>query len=326
MLAILGAGKIGTAFASLLAKRSRRIVLYSIEEEVVHELNTKHTNDRYLPGIRLPAHVSACTDIGSAVSDADFVFIAVPTHAVASVLSNAARFLKRDALIVSITKGIDQETLEPLILHQARILPASLRSRTVLLGGPAIASEFVTSPITGLIAASRTLEYAETVRRAFEHASLRISTSTDVIGVGLSSSLKNVYSIALGICDGLEFSANAKALIFTCAIQEMCELVAAAGGNKMTVLHLAGVGDLYVSGHSMHSQNRAYGERLARQSKLDPHSPPQTIEGIVTLESALKLAKQHRIRTPLLAAVAACMHARTPSAKPFHSYLSRLKC
>jgi glycerol-3-phosphate dehydrogenase (NAD(P)+) len=324
MLTILGAGKIATALASVLSQRSRRVVLYSIEPSVTEEINTKHTNKGYLPEAILPAHVSATNDIEEAVQDASFIFIAVPSNAVASVLSAASPYLNPQAIIVSITKGIDSETLEPLILHQTSLLPLALRSRIVLLGGPATASELVRSSVTGLVASSPTIEHAETVRKTFEHACIRIKTTTDVIGVGLSSALKNVYCIALGMCDGLKFSANVKALVFTCAITEMRALIIAAGGKDETVLHLAGIGDLYVSSHSRHSQNRSFGQRLARGG-VRPHTTLPPLEGIVALQSALKLARQHQIQTPLLHAIERCIYGRVPSAKPLQSYLTHLK-
>lgn len=324
MLTILGAGKIATALAVALSQRSRRALLYSIEPDVIQEINQKHTNKKYLPEATLPSHVIATNDITEAVSEAKFLFIAVPSNAVASVLAAARPHLHPEVIIVSITKGIDPETLEPLILHQASILPMSLRERIVLLGGPVSASELVRSSITALVAASRHLEYAELVRQTFEHACVRFRTTTDVIGVGLSSTLKNVYCLALGMCDGLKFTNNVKAIVFTSAIEEMCALVTAAGGKSETVLQLAGIGDLYVSSHSKHSQNRSFGQRLA-QSGVKKQQPLPALEGVAALKHALKLANQHQLPTPLLHTIEACLYGKTLSTKPLQRYLTYLR-
>lgn len=324
MLTILGAGKIGTALAVVLAPRVRRIKLYSIEPDVVMEINAKHRNSVYLPEAILSTRVTATHDLETALKDSSFVFIAVPSQAVASVLASARPFLHPETLIVSITKGIDADTLEPLILHQASILPQELRSRVVLLGGPATASELVRSPITGIVAASRHLEHAELVRKTFEHACLRIKTTTDVIGVGLSSALKNVYCLALGMCDNPKTSANVKALVFTCAIEEMRLLVNAAGGKEETVLHLAGIGDLYVSSHSHHSQNRSFGQRLANRG-MKPGAALPVLEGISALTHALRIAQRYHLDLPLLHAIDQCLHQRAPSSQPLHRYLSHLR-
>lgn len=324
MITILGAGKIATALASVLSQRSHEIVLYCIEPEVILEINTKHTNKKYLPEAILSPRVSATQDIEAALRNTSFVIIAVPSNAVAAVLTTANPYIPQQAIIVSITKGIDPETLEPLILHQMRMLTPALRDRVVLIGGPATASELIRSSTTGLVAASGTIEYAELVRKTFEHASVRIKTTTDIIGVGLSSALKNVYCLALGMCDGLKSSANVKALVFTCAIEEMRLLVVAAGGKEKTVLHLAGIGDLYVSSHSRHSQNRAFGQRLAKGGVRARIRLP-SLEGIVALDHARRLAKRHRIQTPLLDAIDQCVHGRIPSAKPLQTFLTHLK-
>jgi glycerol-3-phosphate dehydrogenase (NAD(P)+) len=324
MLTILGAGKIATALATVLSQRSRRVLLYSIEPNVVQEINQKHTNKNYLPEAMLPSYVTATNDIAEAVREAKFLFIAVPSNAVASVLAAARPHLHPDVIIVSITKGIDSDTLEPLILHQASILPANLRERIVLLGGPVTASELVRSSITALVAASRHLGYAEMVRQTFEHASVRFHTTTDVIGVGLSSTLKNVYCLALGMCDGLKFTNNVKAIVFTNAIEEMRALVVAAGGNEETVLQLAGIGDLYVSSHSKHSQNRSFGQLLAH-SGAKKHQQIPALEGVTALKHALRLANQHHLHTPLLYTIEQCLYGRTPSTKPLQRYLTHLR-
>lgn len=322
MIAFLGAGNIATALAFLLAKRANQVRLYSIEQEVTDSINQQHVNIKYLPEIVLPENVTATAKIEEALERAKFVFIAVPSHAVADVLLAARPFLAPDVIIVSITKGIDPETFHPLILQQMELLPESIQKRLVILGGPAVANELAAGHVAGLVAASKDSSAAEAVRDTLSHSRVRISLSSDLIGVGLCSALKNAYAIALGMCDGLKLSTNVKALIFTQALQEMAQLVEAVGGNKLTTFELAGVGDLFVTGNSPHGRNRSYGELLVTASSKDPKELGlTTVEGIAAASAAYSLAKKHQLNLPLLNVICTCLGEMKDFAKPFKTYL-----
>jgi glycerol-3-phosphate dehydrogenase (NAD(P)+) len=322
MIALLGAGNIATALALILGKRAKRVALYAIEAEVAQSINKNHQNTKYLPGHILPASVFATDDMHEALRGARFVFMAVPSHAVAEVLSAARPHLEPDTIIVSITKGVDPETFNPLILQQIELMPRDCKKNLVLLGGPAIANELASGQVTALIAASKNRAAREAVRQLFSSTHVRISLSEDLVGVGLCSALKNAYAIALGLCDGLEVSTNTKAFIYTTALQEMGELVIAAGGQQETVFGIAGAGDLFVSGNSFHGRNRLYGQKLVTSTTKDPQKLGiTTAEGINTTITAIKLAKQKKLKTPLLQTIYECLNKQSRFSTPFERYL-----
>lgn len=322
MIAFLGAGNIATALALIVSKRAKHVTLYSVEETVSETINKEHVNHKYLPGFSLPSNIRATNSIDDALLGARFVFVAVPSHVVADVLSAARPHIPPDAIIVSITKGIDPETFHPLILKQIEILPTELQKNLVILGGPAIANELAAGQITGLVVASQNEEAALAVRQALAHSQVRISLSNDVIGVGLCSGLKNAYGIALGMCDGLDLSMNAKALIYTTALQEISLLVIAAGGKAETVYGLSGAGDLFVTGNSAYSRNRSYGEKLVNTKTLAPETMGlTTVEGISAVSAAQQIAKKYKLHLPLLEAVNSCFKKSSNFVEPFTNYL-----
>lgn len=322
MIAFLGAGNIATALALILGKRAKHVALYSIEAEVIQNINKKHQNLKYLPGHILPGSVFATDSISEALKGAHFVFVALPSHAVAEVLSLASPHLEADAIVVNITKGIDPETFHPLILKQIELMPHEVQKHLVLLGGPAIANELALGQVTGLVAASQHRPSCEAVRQTLSHSQVHISLSEDTVGVGLCSALKNAYAIAMGLCDGLEVSTNTKGLIFTLALQEMADLVEVAGGQRDTVFGIAGAGDLFVSGTSFHARNRLYGQKLVSSESKDPQKLGiTTVEGINTTRTAIQLAKKRHIKTPLLEIIYECLERNQRFSLPFEKYL-----
>lgn len=326
-IAILGAGNMASALALNLARHQRPIRLYCIEPDVEEDLRQNRCNTKYLAGHHFPKHVTANSDIGAVLKDAEDVFVAVPSFAVDEVMTKAKPFLtSKIKAVASITKGLDSETLEPLVLHEARRLPGYLRSRICTLGGPAIAKEMAAGSPTGFVIAGGAPATQRRVKNMLETDSVKCATTNDLRGVGLASALKNPYAIGLGLCDGLGLPANAKALVLTVALEEMGRLIRAGGGQADTATGLAGLGDLFVTGMSPHGRNRTYGERLVGSKSRDPKALGlTTVEGIEATGLAVRLARQKRVSAPLLLAVDACLSASKNFEKPFVRYLKTLK-
>lgn len=327
-IAILGAGNMASALALALARHNRPVRLYCIENDVEEEMSSNRCNTKYLPGHRFPENVTMSADIVSIVKDADIVFIAVPSFAVREVIEKAKPHLSKDAIIASITKGLDPESLDPLILLEAKLLPPAMRSRVCSIGGPAIATEMAKGSPTGLMIASRDTKAAQTVKHLLENASIKVATSRDVKGVGIAAAIKNVYAIALGMCDGLHYPTNAKAMILTLAIEEMRIILKKAGAHPETASGLAGLGDLVVTGLSPHGRNRTYGEKLVGATSKEPKDLGMTtVEGIAATKLTVKLVRRLKATnvTPLLTAIDRCLHARKDYAEPFVQYLNHLK-
>lgn len=323
-IAILGAGNMASALALNLA-RQNAVRLYCIEPDVEEDINTRHQNEKYLKDSPFPHNISASADIASVVTDADTVFVAVPSQAVSVVMQKALPHLKPTTIIVSISKGLDPNTLQPLIVEEAKLLPETLRQTLTTLGGPAIANEMAKGSPTALIAASENIDGAKHVKALMETETVKVAISNDLLGVGLAAALKNPYAIALGMCDGLKHPTNAKAFLLTIAIEEMSQIIQAAGGKDSTAHGLAGLGDLIVTGFSPHGRNRTYGERLVGATSKNPQELGlATVEGIHASELASKLARQLNIKTPLLDSVTNCLESHTCFTQPFEQFLQNV--
>ncbi|KAA0206043.1 NAD(P)H-dependent glycerol-3-phosphate dehydrogenase [Candidatus Uhrbacteria bacterium] len=326
-IAILGAGNMASALALHLARHKRPVRLYCIEPDVEEDMRANRCNTKYLAGHRFPKHVTATSDLAAVLKDAEDVFVAVPSFAVAEVIAKAKPFLSpKIKSVASITKGLDPKTLEPLTLSEAKALPTRLRRKVCTLGGPAIAAEMAKGSPTAFVVAGRDKTTISRVKKLLEIEAVKCATSSDLLGVGLASALKNPYAIALGLCDGLGYPTNAKALVLALAIEEMERLVVSAGGHIDTATGLAGLGDLIVTGMSPHGRNRTYGERLVgAKSKHPADLGLGTVEGIAATTLASKLARRRKTKTPLLDAIDLCLRARQNFERPFVQYLKQLK-
>lgn len=290
-------------------------------------MRSNRCNTKYLAGHRFPKNVSATSDLEIVLNGAEDLFVAVPSFAVGDVMAKAKPFLSSHIkTIASITKGLDPQTLEPLVQQEARALPTVLRSRICTLGGPAIAKEMANGSPTGFVIAGPSRQTLARVKKLLETESVKCATSTDIRGVGLASALKNPYAIGLGICDGLKLPTNAKAMIMTVALEEMSDLIEASGGKPETVTGLAGLGDLFVTGMSPHGRNRTYGERLVGAKSKHPEKLNlTTVEGIDATHLAIRLAMKKHVPAPLLLAIGTCLEAQSNFERPFVQYLNRLK-
>lgn len=324
-IAILGAGNMASSLALHLARHERQIKLWSIEPDVTDDLNHKRCNTKYLPGHVFPAHVCATGEIREALEHADIVFVAVPSFALRETLMLAKPFLSKDAIIVSLTKGLDAKTLRPVILEAATSLPTNLRPRVCTIGGPAIANELAKGCPTAIVVAGKHAASVRRVQTLLQDETVKVSASRDLLGVGLASSLKNPYAIALGLCDGLRYPTNAKAMIFTLALQEMAQIMQRAGAQRETILGLAGVGDLIVTGFSPHGRNRTYGERLATADSKDPTKLGlTTVEGLNSLKQTVALCQQLRLKLPLLSTIDRCLKQSKNFSQPFIKFIASL--
>ncbi len=325
-IAILGAGNAATALAVLFAKKKYDVRLFSIEPDVTQDINRRHRNEKYLKGIRLPAQVTAFDNVAEAVAGIETIFVAVPSTAIKETLTLALPFLAPKTLIASFSKGLDPDCLLPVADAFRPFLPASMRRRLCVLGGPAVAIELAHGHPAALVIASKDHAAATRIAKLFHGDSIKAAVSSDTLGVGYCMALKNVYAILLGMCDGLHFPMNTKAMLLTLAVEEMEALLKAAGADPRTVLTLAGIGDLLVTGFSPYGRNRTYGERLVGSKTKDPRDLGlTTVEGIVATRNARKLARRLHVKTPLMDTVAKCLRNTHHFERPFVAYLTRLK-
>ncbi|MFZ6015413.1 MAG: NAD(P)H-dependent glycerol-3-phosphate dehydrogenase [Patescibacteria group bacterium] len=325
-IAILGAGNMATALAYHLALQKHDIRLYCIEPDVLKRINSKHCNDKYMPGIHLPKNIRACADIKSTLAKASIIFIAVPSKYAVEVITQAKPFIAKNAKIACISKGLDADSKQPVVMEIQKLLPVANKKSICMVGGPAIATEMVNGNPTAMIVAGKNPAARKFIASILRGNNVKVAESTDMLGVGLASALKNAYAIALGFCDGLRHPANTKAFIVTLAVTEMSGIMLKAGADPKTAPSLAGLGDLLVTGWSPHGRNRKYGERLVRSQTNDLQKLGlTTVEGIAAAEHGLALAKKLGARTPLLQAIKTGVSAKSNCHKPFINFLENLK-
>ncbi len=303
-ITVLGAGAWGTALAKLLRESGHEVALWGHDPAHLAELRAIGRNERYLPGVPLPAGLRCVDTLSEAVRGADEVVVAVPSRAFREVAGALADFR---GVAISVTKGIEHNTG----LTMCGVLRACApRAKTVVLSGPSLALEVARGIPTAIVAASEDPAAARLVQNLFHRPAFRVYTSADPLGVELGGALKNIIAIAAGTCDGLGFGDNAKAALVTRALAEMRRLGVACGAQAETFTGLSGLGDLTVTCFSKLSRNRAFGERLGRGDALVEllAGTRHAVEGHPTARSAWQLASKHGVSTPIIEQVHAMLY------------------
>lgn len=293
--AVVGSGAWGTALAIRLCQNGHDVTMWTYEKDLIPEMNATHRNPR-LPQAVLPDTLNISGDY-SCVSGCKLVVIASPSFPLRSVCHGVAPYLDTDAVVVSVTKGLEQGTH----LRMSQVVAQETGKNVVVLTGPSHAEEVSINVPTGLLSASTDQALAEFVQDAFMADTLRVYTSPDPVGAELGAALKNVIALCAGITDGLGFGDNTKAMLMTRGLTEMARLGVALGAHKETFTGLAGVGDLIVTCTSMHSRNRRAGI-LIGQGKSAQEAMKEVgavVEGYYAAKSAYELGKAQGIDMPI---------------------------
>ena len=308
---VLGAGSWGTALADLLAAKGVDVLLWCYESEVAEAINRDHRNPLYLPGAELSLSLTATSDPVRTVRGRDVVISASPSQMVRGVLSPLAGAVETDAVVVGVSKGIENGTLKTMSEVCAEALPGR---PYVIMSGPSFAEEVAQHQPTAVVAASRTPAAAAQAQQLFSTSTFRVYTSGDVTGTELAGSFKNVIAIAAGMCDGLGLGNNPRAALITRGLAEMTRLGVALGADPRTFSGLAGVGDLVLTTCGALSRNRALGIALARGETLEHFTASHraVVEGVYTARVALELAERAGVEMPIAAKVAECLFEAKP--------------
>ncbi|MBA4157480.1 MAG: NAD(P)-dependent glycerol-3-phosphate dehydrogenase [Gemmatimonadetes bacterium] len=308
-VAVIGAGSWGTALADMLAMKGTPTTLWSYEEEVAAVINRENRNPRYLSDVSLDSRLRATSDMGEAVRGAGVVVSVSPSHVVRGVMRDAAAHLGPGALVVSASKGIENDTLQTMDQVLAEVLPEAVAARAVFLSGPSFALEVAQRQPTAVTVASRSPTAAEEAQSLFQTSYFRVYTSSDVPGVELGGALKNVVAIAAGITDGLGFGYNTRAALITRGLAEITRLGVALGARPLTFAGLAGMGDLILTCTGALSRNRSVGYEMGQGRALDDVLGGMTMiaEGVRTTRSAHALAARTGIEMPIVDAVHAVL-------------------
>ncbi|HXG47996.1 MAG TPA: NAD(P)H-dependent glycerol-3-phosphate dehydrogenase [Methylomirabilota bacterium] len=310
-VAVLGAGAWGTALALVLQQDRHRITLWGHDPAHLAHMAGARRNERYLPGIELPADWRYEADLTRAVAGQDCVVVAVPSKAIRDV---GIALKEHAGVAVTVTKGIEYETGLTMSGVLAGLAP---HARIAALSGPSLAQEVARGVPTAVVAASADLATAAQVQQLFHRPCFRVYTSPDVLGVELGGALKNVVAVAAGVGDGLGFGDNTKAALVTRAIVEIRRLGVACGAQAETFSGLSGLGDLTVTCFSRLSRNRCLGERLGRGERLEEILAGSTAiaEGYPTARAAHQLARRHGVATPIIDEVYALLYEGKPPAQ-----------
>jgi len=300
-IGVLGAGSWGTTLGLILHDNGHDVVLWEFDREQVDAVRRDGENRKFLPNVPVPTAISITNDLAEAAGRSETVVFVTPSHAVRGTARAARTLIAADALIVNASKGIENETLE----RMSEVLSAELERpharRIASLVGPSHAEEVSRKLPTTIVAAALEEETAVAVRDLFMTEYLRVYTNTDLVGVELGVSLKNVIAIAAGICDGLGYGDNTKGALITRGLAEMTRLGTAMGGRPSTFAGLSGMGDLITTCISKHSRNRYVGEKIAAGLTLAQvlDSMVMVAEGVRTTKSAAELASKHGIEMPI---------------------------
>jgi glycerol-3-phosphate dehydrogenase (NAD(P)+) len=326
LVAVLGAGNMGTAIAQVVALNGYKVNLWnhSGDLEPLKQIKEKKENINYLAGVKLSKNINPEPDIRQAVFEAGVVFITVPSSFIKSVVKQAAAYINQRAICVDVSKGMDEKSLGLIVDILKSILP---KNKIATISGPAIAGQMARGNFTAMNVASSNARAVRIVKKVLENKNLKLIPSGDIVGVEVAGSFKNVYAIAMGICDGFSIPTNTKAVLFVAALKEMGLLVKKMGGRLETVYGLAGLGDLIGTGLADASRNRRLGEFLANGLSLSKATAKvgQVTEGVVASRVLNSLSKKYKLKIPFADAIYKIVHGKTSAKIEMENFLKNLK-
>ncbi|MCB2846048.1 NAD(P)H-dependent glycerol-3-phosphate dehydrogenase [Streptococcus dysgalactiae subsp. dysgalactiae] len=304
-VAILGPGSWGTALSQVLNDNGHDVRLWGNIPAQIDEINTEHTNKHYFKDIVLDEAIKATLDLREALADVDAVLFVVPTKVTRLVAKQVAEALDHKVVVMHASKGLEPGTHERLSTILEEEIPTNLRSEVVVVSGPSHAEETIVRDITLITAASKDIEAAKYVQSLFSNHYFRLYTNTDVVGVETAGALKNIIAVGAGALHGLGYGDNAKAAVITRGLAEITRLGVKLGADPLTYSGLSGVGDLIVTGTSVHSRNWRAGDALGRGEKLEDieRNMGMVIEGISTTKVAYEIAQELGVYMPITSAI-----------------------
>jgi glycerol-3-phosphate dehydrogenase (NAD(P)+) len=300
---VLGAGQWGTTMAQVLCDAGNHVLMWGRNQELVDEVNEKHTNSKYLDESVLPIGLRATTDLKEAFEYSSIYVLAVPAQTLRENLIAWKPLVQPNALFVSTLKGIEVSTMS----RMTEIISEVMETENIaIITGPNLANELVLREPAGAVAAAHTLAIAEKVQQLFTTPYYRVYTSVDVLGCELAGAIKSVIALAVGISIGMGYGENTQAMLITRGLNEVARLCAAHNADPLSAAGLAGMGDLVASCGSPLSRNRTFGEVLGKSGSMDVARTQvaKTVEGVASSSAVLEIAHRVGIEVPVIEAVA----------------------
>jgi glycerol-3-phosphate dehydrogenase (NAD(P)+) len=303
---VVGAGRMGTALGTLLARLGRRVTLYARREDLARVIDEEHRNPTYLRDVRLPDRLRATTDLAAAVVQTPLVVMAVPSQSFRDAARAVGDHLEGDQMVVHTTKGFEVESFN----RMSQVLREETCTLKIgVLSGPTIPEELVAGHPTGAVVASAYTEVVEAVQELFKGGFFRVYGGRDVVGTEVAGAFKNVVSVAAGAVQGLKFGESTRWLLITRGLSEMTRLGAAMGADVLTFAGLAGIGDLAATCVSPHSRSHQLGRRVAAGESVDTVlADLHSIEALPTSDAISRHAARMGLELPIVRAVHGLLH------------------
>ena len=302
-ITVLGSGAWGSTMAQVLSDAGNHVLIWGRNQEVVDEINSQHTNRKYLDENFLPVGLRATSDLTEAFNYSSIYVLAVPAQTLRENLKAWKPLVNPHAVYISTLKGIEVSSDS----RMTEIIQEEMNTQEVaLITGPNLASELIIRQPAGAVAAAPTMVLAEKVQKLFATPYYRVYTSTDVLGCEYAGAIKSVIALAVGISIGMGFGENTQAMLITRGLNEVARLCAAHGADPLSAAGLAGMGDLVASCGSPLSRNRTFGEVLGRTGSMEAarEQVAKTVEGVATANAVLEIAHRVGIEVPVIEAVA----------------------
>lgn len=313
-LSVLGAGSCGTSLALLLARNEHYVRLWGRNSVAMAAMIRNRQNERYLPGHELPDTVAPTADLAEALRGADLLVVVVPSGGFRATLEEILVHAAKPIDLVWATKGFDPHSGE--LLHEVARELSPARARIAVLSGPMFAREVAAGLPAAVTVASPDSGFADELAEVFHNPRFRVYTSSDIVGVQAAGAVKNVFAIAAGIADGLEFGANTRAALITRGLAELLRLGVGLGGRQETFIGLSGLGDLVLTCTDDQSRNRRFGLALAKGMSVDDAvaSVGQVVEGVETTRQVMRAGEKTGVELPIAEQVnEVVFHGKAPN-------------
>ncbi len=284
-VSILGLGAYGIALAKAFYKNDNKVYMWSKFEDEVQTVLMKRENQRLLPGVKIPDEVQISSNLKECVEKSKIIVIAVPSSSVREVAKALSSVITEEQVICIVSKGIESKTNK---LMSQIVFEETSSKNICFLSGPSFAKDLAEESEQGFVVASNEESANLLVKVSLENEFIVINTTKDIIGVQLAASVKNVFAILLGICDGQKLSESTRAAILTCIVNDLRKVIELLGGKEQTTFSYAGIGDLLLTSMSDKSRNYTLGKHIGEGLKLKEaldKMESKTVEGVLTLKA-----------------------------------------
>lgn len=323
-VAVFSAGSWGTAFGIVLADAGNEVTLWARREDVCANINDKHENTDYFPGIELPAGIRATTDPAEAVAGAEYVVLSVPSQSLRENLTAWAPILPPNAVFISLMKGVELGTTKRMSEVIAEVTGAG-PDRIAVISGPNLAKEIALREPAASVVACADDDVARRIQELCHSRAFRPYRSTDVLGCELGGAYKNVIGLCVGLAVGLGFGDNTTASLITRGLAETARVAMAQGADPLTLMGLAGLGDLVATCSSPLSRNRSFGEKLGQGMSAEEiyATTKQVAEGAKSCSSILALARSIGVDAPIAEHVDAVIRGEISARDMMDAFIAR---